>query len=63
MKTKRAIYFILIVLGAITIGFGKAFVQKEYAFSVGIVLLMFGIYKSSQAWSIINSDNEQGEDE
>jgi len=35
------------------------FNHKEYALSIGIVLLMFGIYKSSQAWSASSNDDSQ----
>lgn len=63
MKRKSTIYFILIVLGALIMGFGKHFVQKEYALSVGIVFLMFGIYKTTQTWSSENSKNESDENE
>lgn len=50
MKTNQTIYFLLILLGAIIMGFGSEWMQKEYALSLGIVLLMFGVYKSSQSW-------------
>ncbi len=40
-------------------GFGKGYMEKEYALSIGIVLLMFGIYKSTQVWS----DNREKEEE
>lgn len=48
MKTKRIIYFTLLIVGALIMGFGDNFIKKEYALSIGIVLLMFGIYKSTQ---------------
>ena len=51
MKTKRIIYFLLIITGALIMGAGESYMQKEYALSIGIVLLMFGIYKSTQIWS------------
>ena len=60
MKTKRTIYFILIVIGGLIMGFGKEFMVKEYALSIGIVLLMFGIYKSTQVWT---DSRERGEEE
>jgi len=34
------------------------FKQKEYALSVGIVLLMFGIYKSTQVWTNTSVDEK-----
>lgn len=57
MKTKRIIYFLLIITGALIMGAGESYMQKEYALSIGIVLLMFGIYKSTQIWS----DGSDGE--
>ena len=57
MKTKRIIYFLLIILGALIMGGGENYMEKEYALCIGIVLLMFGIYKSTQIWS------DQGEGE
>ncbi|PCJ98307.1 MAG: hypothetical protein COA50_02025 [Flavobacteriaceae bacterium] len=63
MKTKRIIYFILIVIGALVMGFGKHFVQKEYALAVGIVLLMLGIYNTTQLWSGEINNKESDEDE
>ncbi|MCW5515879.1 hypothetical protein [Muriicola sp. Z0-33] len=51
MKTKRSIYFLLIVIGAAIMGIGDYWITKEYALSIGIVLLMFGIYKTSQLWN------------
>ena len=60
MKTKRTIYFLLIVVGAIIIGVGESYFPQEYVLSVGLVLMMFGLYKSTQVW--IN-DKDQREDE
>ncbi|MGB5822364.1 MAG: hypothetical protein WBG90_22970 [Saonia sp.] len=51
MKTKQIIYFALIIVGAVVMGFGDTFLKKEYALCIGIVLLMFGIYKSTQIWA------------
>lgn len=51
MKTKRIIYFLLIISGALIMGAGENYMEKEYALCIGIVLLMFGIYKSTQVWS------------
>ncbi|WP_411031500.1 hypothetical protein [Spongiimicrobium sp. 3-5] len=58
MKTKRIIYFILIVVGALIMGFGDSFVTKEYALSLGIVFLMLGIYKSTQVWNESRTNEE-----
>ena len=48
MKTKRSIYFALIVIGGIVMGTADSYFEKEYALSIGIVLLMLGIYKATQ---------------
>ncbi|MEE9364730.1 MAG: hypothetical protein V3U92_19185 [Cellulophaga sp.] len=59
MKTKRIIYFLCLVFGASVMGFGNRVVEKEYALSIGIVFLMFGIYKFT---TLISSKelNEEG---
>ncbi|MCX2720038.1 hypothetical protein [Lentiprolixibacter aurantiacus] len=51
MKIKPPFYLLLIILGGILIGFGGKFMRNEYAMILGIVLLMFGIYKTSTSWS------------
>ncbi len=51
MKTNRIIYFLLIMAGAIIMATGDQLVKKEYAMCVGIILLMYGIYKSSKVWT------------
>ena len=65
MKTKRTIYFLLIILGALIIGVGESYFPKEYALSVGLVLMMFGLYKSTQVWIHDKDQNEEdnGKDE
>lgn len=50
MKIKQIIYFLLIVIGALIMAFGPQFVEKEYALALGIIFLMFGIYKVSTSW-------------
>lgn len=52
MKTKRTIYFVLILVGAVLMDEGDSFIRKEYAMAPGIIFLMFGIYKSSVSWEI-----------
>jgi disulfide bond formation protein DsbB len=52
MKTKRTIYFVLIPIGAAVMAIGESFIRKEYALALGIIILMFGIYKSSVSWGI-----------
>ena len=59
MKTKRSIYFALIVIGGIVMGTADSYFEKEYALSIGIVLLMLGIYKSTQ----VLTDSKQIEKE
>lgn len=60
MKTKRTIYFLLVVLGALIIGVGDSYFPKEYVLSVGLVLMMFGLYKSTQVW--IRDRDQSGEE-
>lgn len=59
MKTKRIIYFTMILTGAIIMAAGENLMQKEYALCIGIVLLMFGIYKSTQIWQPPNPPNDK----
>ena len=33
--------------------------QEEYALSIGIVLLMFGLYKTTQLWSMEQYDGNR----
>ncbi|NAS11351.1 hypothetical protein [Poritiphilus flavus] len=61
MKTKQTIYFLLIIGGALIMATGNRLMRKEYALSLGIVLLMFGIYKSSQSWGK-SGDNKNTEE-
>ena len=60
MKTKRTIYFLLIVLGALIIGVGESYFEKEYVLSVGLIFMMFGLYKSTQVWV---NDRDQNKEE
>ncbi len=62
MKTKRTIYFILIVCGAMIAGIGDRWMPKEVALSIGMVLLLFGIYKSTYAWGANPSKDEESEE-
>ncbi|MFW2376573.1 MAG: hypothetical protein ACN4ES_08505 [Cellulophaga baltica] len=50
MKIKQIIYFILIIMGAIIMGYGPRFIVKEYALAIGVVFIMFGAYKTSTSW-------------
>lgn len=51
MKTKHTIYFLLILTGALLMASGDFLLRREYSFSLGIILLMFGVYKASQSWN------------
>ena len=51
MKIKPLIYFLLIVTGGLLVGFGGQIMLQEYAMIIGIVLIMFGIYKTSVSWT------------
>lgn len=65
MKIKRTIYLILIVIGALMAGFGARFMEEEFALMLGFVLLMFGIYKTTQLWSssqMEERERNKGED-
>jgi hypothetical protein len=59
MKTNPIIYLLLIIAGAIIMATGDQWVQKEYAMSIGIILLMFGIYKSSKFWTKTDGQNKE----
>jgi hypothetical protein len=48
MKIKAGIYFLLIIAGVTALVAGEKFVQKEYAMSIGFILLMLGLYKTSR---------------
>lgn len=63
MKIKRVVIFGIIVLGALIMGFGGEFMQDEYAQAIGIVLMMFGLYKTTQVWSNENYGPEEKEKE
>jgi len=63
MKTKRTFYLVLILVGAVIAGLGDHIMQEEYALSIGIVLLMFGLYKTTQLWSIDHYGDEDKDKE
>ena len=50
MKIKRIIYLVLIPVGAVIGSVGHWVLMEEYAMMIGIVLLMFGLYKTTQLW-------------
>ncbi|MBC8768066.1 hypothetical protein H4O18_08685 [Arenibacter sp. BSSL-BM3] len=59
MKTKRTFYLVLIIVGAVIAGMGDSIIEEEYALSIGIVLLMFGLYKTTQLWSLDRYGDEE----
>jgi cadmium resistance protein CadD (predicted permease) len=63
MKKKQIIYFLLIIVGAMIMGFGEVYVRKEYAFALGIIILMFGVYKSSTSWATQDQETKEEEHE
>lgn len=66
MKIKGWIYFLSAILGIGFILSADAFIKKEYALSIGFILLMYGLYKISTSWKR-NGDSksniEQEDDE
>jgi hypothetical protein len=63
MKIKRTFYLVLILLGAGIAGLGDRVMQEEYALSIGFVLLMFGLYKTTQLWSMDQYDGDSKDKE
>ncbi|MGB5238668.1 MAG: hypothetical protein WBN59_13635 [Flavobacteriaceae bacterium] len=57
MKIKAGINFILVLAGILAIFGGEKFIQREYAQSIGIILLMLGLYRISRSWS--SQDKEE----
>ncbi len=62
MKTKHTIYFLLILTGALLMASEDFILRSEYSFSLGIILLMFGVYKASQSWNDLE-ESGKGEGE
>jgi len=62
MKTNRTIYLLLIIVGAVVMSMADKFPQKEYGLIAGLVLLMFGIYKTSRSWSQNREDTFKEEE-
>ncbi|QWX84532.1 hypothetical protein H0I23_02485 [Cellulophaga sp. HaHaR_3_176] len=59
MKIKQLTYFALIAIGASIMAFGKLYILEEYALAIGIVFLMFGIYKMSTSWKNTEEDSKE----
>ena len=63
MKTKQTIYLLLILMGAAVMAGGEQIVRKEYAYIIGLILLMFGIYKTSQLFSLPGTKEDEDSEE
>ncbi len=50
MKTKGWINLLLVVIGITIMIWGEHFILREYALSVGFILLMLGLYRISKSW-------------
>ncbi len=61
MKIKPLIYLLSIIAGALLMGMGDRIMRQEYAMSLGIVLIMFGIYKTSVSWGNGNTESKEKE--
>lgn len=48
MKINGLINLFLVLSGALTMALGDRWMEKEYALSIGIVLLMIGVYRASR---------------
>jgi hypothetical protein len=59
MKIKAGIYFVLALAGIAAIVGGEKILRKEYAQSIGIVLLMYSLYKISRSWSGPGNKDEE----
>lgn len=49
----------LIIVGGLIAALGDQIMEEEFALSIGFVLLMFGLYKTTQLWS----SGQNGEEE
>lgn len=58
MKINQTIYFAIIILGALIVATGNELIRRDYALGLGMVLLMFGIYKASQSWGYDKPDKQ-----
>ncbi len=63
MKTKRIIYFVMIVLGAFIAATGEIWIRKEFAMVLGMVLLMAGVYLSTRIWQPASKHSDTCHDE
>lgn len=48
MKINGFINLFLVLVGALIMGFGERWIEEEYAMSLGIVLLMIGVYRAAK---------------
>ncbi|NNF18798.1 MAG: hypothetical protein HKN61_03405 [Flavobacteriaceae bacterium] len=58
MKIKGIINFLLIAGGACLLASGDTLLMNEYAMSIGIVILMLGVYRASRGWNSERSEEE-----
>ena len=61
MKIKPLIYLLLVITGALLIGLGDRVMRQEYALCLGIVLIMFGLYKTSVSWGTGETESKKEE--
>ena len=59
MKINQAIYFTLMTVGVVLLAIGDNYIRKEYALSLGFILLMFSLYKMSLGWRKYKSEEEE----
>lgn len=57
MKINGLINLFLVLSGALVMALGERWMEKEYALSVGIVLLMVGIYRASRGSGKLPENN------
>lgn len=51
------------IIGALIMSLGPNYVEKEYALALGIIFLMFGVYKTGVSYTPQNQENKEVEDE
>ena len=59
MKTNDTINLILLVAGVLFVAFGEDYMLKEYALSLGFVLIMLAVYRFSRSWRSGDTDEEE----
>lgn len=51
------------LIGVLIMSLGPNYVEKEYALALGIIFLMFGVYKTSVSYTLQNHENKEVKDE